>query len=91
MPVMRERLRPTALAPMRTIITVRRQNMSTTPAIAASAEAMGIKVSGPMYIFELLAVESGGHHAAGARDVVVVNMGAAPSPYVQRPLNTIRT
>jgi hypothetical protein len=56
---MRERLRLTALAPMRTIITVRRQNMSTIPAIAASAEATGIKVSGPMYIFELLAVEGG--------------------------------
>ncbi len=54
LPISRENPLPTACAPIRTIPTVRRQNIKTMPAIAASAEATGIRVSGPMYIAFLL-------------------------------------
>ena len=92
---MRERPRPTLLAPRRTIITVRRQNMRTIPAIAASAEATGIKVSGPMYICEAPEVlRRARDHSGCARygvEVSVVNMGAARNRHVERMLNANRS
>jgi hypothetical protein len=50
----RENVRDTHWKVTRVTPTTRRQNISRTPPIAASADAIGMIVSGPMYIAKLL-------------------------------------